>query len=391
MNKTMEELEAMTAQQFEIKPKSLYTGHTTYLGQKVGLNHTPNFYIKTMLSILQKTHFVGMAVIAPPGHGKTSMVQTLVHRIHQYKPMEARDPPKLDFNIVWAGSEEFKDQGQFYKSLPKKNTIIVFDDVSGAIQQLGEKKANSAFEAMTKILHTIGKSNHVIVICMFHYSKNLPKDFRAQFGYKIWLSMGDEEQTNIKSMFEKNSMTYQRLLKFGTLYQNMYEWNNFTLKISRNQKQNYKTDKPFRCAAVATPSWTGVMLYGLEKCFVCSPQVKHKELSSEQFFEKFYHAYGNNAIKAMVFKLREHGRIGAMHKDLAHSLNFWDKVTEHYSVNYDDLEKLILKKTKKKKTIRLHTKKSEENKAMEQFSRSLGYGLDSNTIQNIASGMQIFD
>ena len=385
-NKSFNELQKMTTQQVEL-PKKLYLGPTTYMGKKVGMNHTPKYYIKTMLSILQKTHFVGMAVIAPPGHGKTTMVQTLVHHLHQYKPLESKDPPKMDFNIVWAGADEFKDQGAFYQSLPKKNTVIVFDDVSGAIQQLGEKKANAAFEAMTKILHTIGKVNHVIVICMFHYSKNMPKDFRAQFGYKVWLAMGDEEQTNIKSMFDKGSASYSRILKFGKLYQNMMEWNNFSLRISTNQRENYKTDRPFRCAAVATPNWTGILLYARENCFTCSPPNKQKELDAQHFFDKFYHAYGNNAIKAMVFKLREFGRFGAMHKEVANALNFWDKVVAHYHIDYDDLEHIILKKTKKKKTTRLRAKKKEEEAAVEQFSRSLGQPLDSDTVQRIVDGM----
>ena len=371
--------------------ESRYVGNTTYMGQKIAMNYHPTHYVKTMLNILHKTHFAGLGVIAPPGHGKTSMVQTLLHHIHTYEP-GPKEPPKLDFNIVWAGAKEFKNQKKFYEKLPKKNTIIVFDDVSGAAKELGEKGASEAFASLTKILHTLGKSNHAIVICLFHYSKSIPKDFRAQFMHKYWLVMSDEEKTNLKHMFDKGSRSYETMIKYARLYQQMMEWNGFDLKISKHQKEHYTTDKPFRVAGVSTESWASVMLYGLEKCHICMPPSKTKNVSIPVLFQEIYKAYGSDAIKMMQYKLYEQGYLGAIPKNLIYAFRLWDKIFADYTADYSKLEGMVLRHTRQKKTTRLREPKIQQQEIYETIGRTAESGImDSHTVENIALGMTMLE
>src|SRR5690242_3881779 len=105
------------------KVKTEYKGSTVYTvkGKKYqcpAWNHPASLAIQ-ILNWIQHTIFYGVYIVAPMGHGKTTIAQTLVHFLH------LKDPR---FRVVWAGAHEFTHQKAFFESLPKKIPhIIVFD------------------------------------------------------------------------------------------------------------------------------------------------------------------------------------------------------------------------------------------------------------------------
>src|SRR3990167_1183593 len=349
-----------------------YTGPITYKGQKVSILHTPKRLVKTLLSYLENTYYVGAAVIAPMGHGKNTFVTTLIHIMHTWEPTKEDNILKPDFNIVWAGPEEFKRQTEFYNGLPKRPTIIIYDDISGAIKQMPETEQNKCFESLTQIRHILDPQRGkipVMVFCLFHYSKVVPKEFRAQLSYKIYLSMGDEEQTNVKQTFDKKSRAYRKLMRFSRIYQSEMEKKQFTLKIANNYPPvTYETNKPFRIACAVTLNWTNFILYAEENCSLCAKRKPTAYVKPEAIIEsvKKYHAgFGWQALREELY---DQGYYEAINPKLHLARQYVRKVLSELVTDRGKLMDKIFEHTKQARPTRHpYTKRKLMDKALTEL------------------------
>jgi len=337
----------------EASPK--YIGPITYKGQTVSILHTPKRLVKTLLTYLELTYYVGAAIIAPMGHGKNTFVTTLLHIIHTWEPTKEDGILKPDFNIVWAGPEEFKRQTEFYNNLPKRPTIIIYDDISGAIQQMPEGEQNKCFESLTQIRHILDPQRGkipVMVFCIFHYSKVVPKEFRAQLPYKIYLSMGDEEQTNVKQTFDKKSRAYRKLMRFSKIYQSEMEKKKFSLRVSKNMIITYDTNKPFRVACAVTLNWTNFILYPEENCAMCAKHKPTAYVKPDTIIEsvrKYHSGFGWQALREELY---DQGYYEAINPKLHLARQYVRKVMAELVTDKNKLKNKIFEYTKQKRPTR---------------------------------------
>lgn len=371
-----------------------YDGPIQFQGHEICALHSPNRFIRTMLKTNSRTGYTGIAVIAPPGHGKTTMGQMLIHLLHEYKPDHRDNVIVPRFRVEWAGSWEFTHQMEFYQQLPKQPTIIVYDDISGALEQMSDTQVNECFEALTTVRHVLGEQNNVIIFCLFHYTKILQKDFRAQLQYKIYLGMGDEEQTNIRHSYDKNSKAYKKLMNFARVYQAQMEGDGFWLKYPSGRKYYNVTDKPFRAACVVTLSWTEYFLFTKTGCQHCLKQKLSKKVSAEEMFEIATSQYGKWATQALRYKLYQMGYPIALGRELFHALHFVDRVFKDFTTDWKTLEELILKRaSKSRKQKRFNVPHKQEDKLYRKIFSNVRYGQSAmdDINQNIMHGMAIFE
>lgn len=361
----------------------------------INAKHSPDYFVNAILESNRKTKFTGVGVIAPPGHGKNVTVELLAHLLHTKRP---------EFSVVWAGGQEFKNQLEFYKNLPKRPTIIIFDDVTGTLNQVSEAKANECFEALTRIRHIFdpnGGKIPIIVFTLFHYSKNIPKDYRAQFGYKLFLCMNDEEKSNVDQVIDKKTRAYKTLINYAKIYAHQMEGKGFYLKASPSRQPDFhETDKPFRCGCVITLSWTNYMLTWKENCELCAKKFTVKSLTAEQVFDKVMAYDQGKAPQAIKMELANRGYEIALNPSLNNTWKFVKRVFSEYEIPYDDLITLIYKKMKKKKPTRKpHEKKKFADALFDELQdEAIETELPDETAikekeqtDTITEGMKIFD
>lgn len=340
--------------------KGKWKGPIQYKGQSISILHSPKRFAKTLLSFITSTFYVGAAFIGPPGHGKNTLLTTILHIIHTYKPDKDDEFKVPNFNIVWAGAWEFQHQDEFYASLPKRPVIIIYDDISGAINQMPEAQANKCFEALTRIRWILDPlRGHIpaMVFCLFHYSKIIPKDFRSQLQYKVYLSMGDEEQTNVKQHFDKKSRAYKKLMQYARVYQNQMEHKRFTLRISANQRVTYKTDKPFRCACAVTLSWTNFLLFPEDSCPQCAKTKPVKIVEPIDIIDVIKKQYPSSWAQALKAELYDHGFTEAVSPDLHNCRILIRKVFAEMQTDKEELINQLYKISKKPRPARTYVKR----------------------------------
>ena len=344
-------------------PTDRYTGPTTYMEQEVAQWHHPSAFINTILNTNKYTKMTGISIMAPPGHGKSTLADVLAHRIHLKAP---------EFSIIKAGAYEFTHQQHFFKSLPKRPTVVKFDDVTGSLEQMSDREIAANFEALTKVRWTLDPEagqTPIIIMVLFHYSKKLEKAFRAQFGYKIFVGFGDEEKTNIDQLVEKGSTAYYKLRQFSKVYQQMFEHGEFELNIAPNIKRKFITDIPFRCACAITLTSANLMLFAKKDvCEYCTKKPPTMFLAAEDIYNKIFDAYGHWGMQALKLALYDKGFYNAISPSLAAASDFVkEKVLSHYETDYDKLIKLLYGKAHKKVPERVYHKRKMESALSDEF------------------------
>lgn len=348
--------------------KPNFLGTTTY---KIGNNkyevaawNHPATLAITILNWIQHTFFYGVYIVAPMGHGKTTIAQSLCHFIH------LKDPR---FKITWAGGFEFTHQEQFFKSLSKEPQVIIFDDISGDLKQLTDKEIEANFSSLTRIRWILDpETGKIPVICIVvgHYSKNLEKEFRAQLGMSIYAAFGNEEMTNIDTIAQKGTDAYKTLIAFGQLYSDMFEKHEFNL-YTKNQKLTYKTDKPFRALAAISKTKGRIVLYSdKDVCDKCVKKVYHRLVPSRLVFDKIVSAYGNQGKLALKIFEDIRGFASGLHPTVASALDFIKQdLASIYDWNDNEMIDIIWQDAKKARPKRVYHKRTLNNKIINELSK----------------------
>lgn len=331
--------------------KPIYQGPIKYDGVEINQKHSPIRYAKTILKTNRYTQLTGVAVIAPPGHGKTTMTECLVHELHILQPQ---------FTVVWAGKDEFQHMKDFFHGLPKKPHIIIFDDISGALEQLSDSQVAECFETITTVRAILGYENQVIIFGLFHYTKKMEKSFRAQFGYKILVAMGDEEKTNMDVLVGKNSRASKTLKRFSRIYQQQFENGEFWLNVSKKIKRKFVTDRPFRCACAITLTSTNYLMFKKKNCNHCAKKQVVKYIKPDVLLDKMYDKYKRYGTMACALECYNKGHKMALNPDLIYAIDFLKRLLSEYSIDWAKLMDLV-KKKRKMKQKRLYKKHKEED------------------------------
>lgn len=356
------------------KQDSRYKGPTNYkVGEKnyevAPWNH-PASLARTILAWVIHTIFYGVYIVAPMGHGKSTIAQTIAHFVHLIAAkgiLVNGILVKYNFRVVWAGAHEFTHQREFFESLPKRIPhIIIFDDISGALKQLKESEMEKQFSTLTVVRDIIDpgvKQTPVICIVVGHYSKNLEKEFRAQLGMSIYASFGNEELTNLDSIAKKGTDAYLTLNTFADLYGGMFDNHKFTLYLPNGSPRTYITDHPFRACASITKTGGRITLFSkFDVCDVCKKKHVIRLVPSKIVYDMIKEKYGRAGIQALQMAMFQEGYINALDKNLSGAMTFITKdVNPIYSYDKQEMLEFIWSEKHKPVPKRSYTKRAMNN------------------------------
>ena len=361
---TLEQLE----DKIQGKTKSKYAGIVDYHGVQCEPWNHPKSIARYILRYVRHTHSFGCQFIAPMGHGKSTAATVISHYIHLEDPA---------WNIVWAEASDFRHLKRFLLSLPKQPTVIIFDDISGALKQMGEREIEQNFEDLTKIRWIMDAAKGeipTILLVNYHYSKNLEKEFRAVLGMTIFLSFGSEEHTNIDTILPKKTIGRRTLEHFSNISDKMFTQDQFQLMHSNGQIITYKTDDPCRagCAVMGKESRI-VLLSKKDTCSKCAKRNYKKYADPKEIVKmatEVYKGYGNKALKMALYK---RGFYDVFSPKLKAAMEFIEnRIFTQFDVRTDQLAEELenMDRTNKGVKQRAYRKRKNENIGLETLELS---------------------
>lgn len=400
-------------------PEARYLGPTTYMNEEIPTWSHPATIALGILNRLYHRRFQGAMIIGTMGDGKTVLATTLAHQIHKHasegikvpivyqekrelrilqesgalndKQKERLDQLKglvdhkrpeveeklvqWDFKVVWAGPHEFTHQEEFYKNLPKFPTIVIYDDISGALKQIGEKQMEANFSTLSEIRWKLDPQTGMIpciVIVLYHYSKNLEKEFRSVLGMDtIFTEISNEERSNIDTIAPKGTLAHTMMENFDKMSQPMINEHRFHLFLGNGKKLEYFTDQPFRCACAITKNDGKLILFShKDNCDQCVKRKRRYTTSVEVIYNEMMGlGYGEGYTKkAMEMALEKRG-YEVFHPYFRYATNYFEnKIMSRYEFDLNELRNYILSQDHKShKPIKKNRKVTKEKESLDRI------------------------
>ncbi len=276
---------------------------TTYLGVPILQEHSIRVLARKILMYVQFKQFCAISSVGKSGAGKTTFSGNLVHELHTLAELEFDVP----FAVRWVGKKELLDFDKWLASLPHVNQILVFEDISYAMEMAKKKDKLKIKEAFTHIRHELGD---VRVICIFHYhySRAFDKMMRDSY-YSVYTSMSKEEKGNLIHMHGGDKDTVEMFNKFMYRLQGMDELGYFTVPLdekNKDKKYVYWTQNPFQIALTDQHGAFHFTMYGSPKtsdkvsCALCSPYPNAKRLKGKALMQVGCEAFGDSEFKKVA-------------------------------------------------------------------------------------------
>jgi len=249
-------------------------------------HHSVSAMADAILQHNKNNGFTGVNFIGESGTGKSTVMNTIIHRIHQ----------KQEYAVHWFSDYDMTRLVEILDKLPKVPTILIFDDATDSFHDLRDSEIKKIAKKLTRVRHDVQAP--VIMFIAFHYSRALEKIFR-NVSIKIMTSISDEEFVNYAQLFR--STEGYKLKQFERIYYNQTFHSVFSFSLSQwtGQKLVYKTNDPFRCALVAGVGKLRFMLYPAESCNKCASEAhrtKTNVLSVEELLQMLKEAYPEKLI-----------------------------------------------------------------------------------------------
>lgn len=326
-------------------------------------NH-PSTIALDLLREVKHYQFSGMSFTGAMGQGKTSFATVLAHHIHK------KDPT---FNIIWADDSDFSHIKRFVTEIPKTPSIIIFDDVTSSLKELGATEMAMNFKHLTQIRHIFneGGMGGVPVICfiVFHYSLDLEKRYRNIVRNNAYMGFSNTERSNIDVIAPKDSQARMEILKFSKIYHDMNaSRESFTLRTG-GVRQDLVLDQPFRPCCIVRETEAHIILFAKDDvCNVCSKKKTREFLPAQEVFNKVKKAYGNSGIQALKLELWKRGFKKAITPAAASAADLIENgIFGKYSVDCDELVKCIYTEMHKHVPNRIYHRRKIENELNEEF------------------------
>lgn len=308
------------------KKKSKYEGSTKFLGEDVGQEHTPTDFVNGIINANEATDFSNILVTGTMGTGKSTVCEMLAHLIHVKRP---------EYNVRWAGANELRRLTPFLNGLPKTPHIVIFDDVSKALESLEAGERAKVFETLTKGRHIT--NSKLIIFCIIHYTKALDKSMRAQNMFHIFTSTSMEENKNIEDMLGDNYYAKQSLKKFSKAFISWYKYKTFELRIGKGQFKKFVRDKPFRPVFAVDAERGKIMLAARMNCAICSQKKIQKKIAPEEIVKRMQRYEKRAGIQGLALVLNSMGYSEILPNNVKRVVNFLTKLFQEYSTDYDKL------------------------------------------------------
>lgn len=226
--------------------------------------HNPHSLIDRIYKQNQIQDFTSIMLIGGMGSGKTTLCTMLAHELHK----------KGNYIVRWFGKDDIRNIDKIFESLPPSPHVLIFDDVSKALDGMPAERKRQIIQSLTEVRHDKGRQNarKVITIVNVHYMLSFEKFWRSQGGIKIFTDIQREELNNINQM--SKNLYARKLEAFLKICDDQFTNNEFEISLTEKRNKKYITNKPFRFAMILDRKGIRFFLYYMDGCTLCTRNMK---------------------------------------------------------------------------------------------------------------------
>lgn len=330
---------------------SKWDGSIIYRGEKINYKHSIKRVVKTLRRSLQRSQFASLNLVGIPGSGKTTCAVNIVTDLIEEEMKENNQV----YHLHWKGADDLRDLGNVLEILTKgENHIIVFDDVSKALDKLNATQQAEVFEKLTTTRHITG--GKLLIISLYHYTFANLKSIKSQGVVVIYTSVTITEYGNILQQLASRK-SKNTLRKFSKSYEESFMKGKFSLMAGSTLKE-FVDGEPFRLCLVVNLFRVHMALYmDLDNAYKPPNKIKHK-ISATALLENCEKAYPDTARYVLRVMAFQKGYTEAVRNQFAQAHRFiTERIGNEYNIDWREMTDLVKDKSSK----RLYRHKKQED------------------------------
>ncbi len=312
-----------------------YDGPTNYrtpdgVVHQINKFHQPRNIIDDIHYGCQSRDFIGVQLIGGMGSGKTTLATFIAHELHKKHP----------YKIVWIGKNDIPHADKIINELTLEPHIIIFDDVSKALEGLPMDRKKKIIQAFLEIRHAKGKENarKVISLVNVHHFYAWEKTWRMQNVFSIFTEITNQEMIKVIKD-QVNGRDFHYVDKFSKLSYQMFFKNKFELQIAPHVNRTFITNNPFRMALVTYAGRLKFMLYPSSKCRLCEKNADSTKrmIPAKHLVDIAMKRYGSAMSTIMKLECMSRGFKRAVSKKQYCAHQDFYALMGQYAVSWEDL------------------------------------------------------
>lgn len=311
-----------------------YLGATTYRGHDIAQFYSPTRVWQDIVQENKTKNFTSILAIGSPGSGKSSMIQTGVHFMHE----------ATGYDVKWFDKHDVPNTIEIIDNLPQgKDFILVFDDVSLALKKIRDaKKQMDIMEALTEIRHPeSGQDRNIILISVIHYLMAMPKMWRSQGQWKFYADLSGEDKQNLNQFTQDK---YKRILdEFQDIVTSQTRRGKFTVALTNKRDITYETGTTknpngLRFGMVFDGIRMRFFVYNKEWCEICKQKKSmKKQVSGKAMVQDIKNEQGKKGLNMLRAICVSKGLISCYSNTAKNVFFLVQRLSQEYGVDWKEV------------------------------------------------------
>lgn len=331
--------------------KQHYTGPIVYRGQQISWRNSIKRVVKTLRRSLMRSQFASLNIVGIPGSGKTTCASNIITDLIEDEEEESKNV----WHVHWKGPDDLRNLGDLLENLEKfQNHVVVFDDVSKALEMLSGTEQAEIFEQLTTTRHVTG--GRLLIVSLYHYTFANLKSVKSQGVVVIYTSCTLTEYQNIQQILPTKK-AQNSLRRFAKVYENAFMKGEFALKIHEyGDPVNFIDGHPFRPCFVVNLFRAHLALFMKLDVGFHPPAVTKEKISSAQLVSKLHHSYEKYGKLALRVICMQKGAIQAINPNFVRAYKFTVDLSKSYHIDWNE----VANQLKDPDAKRVYRKRKEE-------------------------------